>query len=85
MYYEISGDLIEGYISLSSHRLNSTMKVLTIITAIFVPLSFLAGLYGMNFDNIPELHFHYGYFFVLGVMILIAGSMLALFRRMRWI
>lgn len=85
MYYEMSGDLIEGYISLNSHRLNNTMKVLTIITAIFVPLSFLAGLYGMNFDNMPELHFHYGYFFVLGIMALVATSMLLLFRRIRWI
>ena len=85
MYYEISGDLVEGYISLSSHRLNNTMKVLTIITAIFVPLSFLAGLYGMNFDNIPELHFQYGYFVVLGVMATVALSMIVLFRRMRWL
>ena len=85
MYYEISGDLVEGYISLSSHRLNITMKVLTIITAIFVPLSFLAGLYGMNFDNIPELHFHYGYFMVLGLMATVALSMVILFRRIRWI
>lgn len=85
MYYEISGDLVEGYISITSHRLNNTMKVLTIITAIFVPLSFLAGLYGMNFDNIPELHFQYGYFMVLGLMGLVAFSMLILFRRMRWL
>lgn len=85
MYYEISGDLVEGYISLNSHRLNNTMKVLTIITAIFVPLSFLAGLYGMNFDNIPELHYRYGYFAVLGVMALIASSMLILFRKIRWL
>lgn len=55
MYYEICGDLVDGYISLTSHRLNNTMKVLTIITAIFVPLSFLAGVYGMNFENMPEL------------------------------
>ncbi len=85
MYYEICGDLVEGYISLSSHRLNNTMKVLTIITAIFVPLSFLAGLYGMNFENMPELHFRYGYFFVLGLMALVATAMILLFRRIRWL
>ena len=79
------GDLVEGYISLSSHRLNNTMKVLTIITAIFVPLSFLAGLYGMNFDNMPELHFRYGYFVVLGLMALVATAMITLFRRIRWL
>ncbi|GAB3271537.1 magnesium transporter CorA family protein [Parahaliea aestuarii] len=85
MYYEICGDLVEGYISLTSHQLNNTMKVLTIITAIFVPLGFLAGLYGMNFEHMPELHFRYGYFFILFLMISIAGGMLWLFRRIRWL
>lgn len=85
MYYEICGDLVEGHISLSSHRLNSTMKILTIITAVFVPLSFLAGLYGMNFAYMPELANPYGYFIVLGVMASIAAGMLILFRRIRWL
>ena len=85
MYYEICGDLVEGHISLSSHRLNNTMKILTIITAIFVPLSFLAGLYGMNFDNMPELHHPLGYFIVLGLMATIATGMLLMFRRNRWL
>ena len=85
MYYEICGDLVEGYISISSHELNTTMKILTIITAIFVPLSFLAGLYGMNFDNIPELHHPSGYHILLGLMALIATGMLLLFRRIRWL
>ncbi|MEZ5525492.1 MAG: magnesium transporter CorA family protein [Pseudomonadales bacterium] len=84
MYYEICGDLIDGYLSITSHQLNNTMKILTIITAIFVPLSFLAGLYGMNFDHIPELHYRYGYFVVLGVMFSIVAVMLYLFRRFRW-
>lgn len=85
MYYEICGDLVEGYISISSHQLNNTMKILTIITAIFVPLSFLAGLYGMNFDHMPELHLRYGYFGVLLVMAGVATAMLLLFRRIRWL
>jgi len=85
MYYEICGDLIEGYISLSSHRLNNTMKVLTIITAVFVPLSFMAGLYGMNFENMPELNWKYSYFVLLGAMATLAVSMLVLFRRIRWL
>lgn len=85
MYYEICGDLVEGYISISSHQLNNTMKVLTIITAIFVPMSFLAGLYGMNFDHMPELHWRYGYFAVLLLMAGIAGGMLLLFRRVKWL
>lgn len=85
MYYEICGDLVEGHISLSSYRLNNTMKVLTIITAVFVPLSFLAGVYGMNFDNMPELHHPKGYFMVIGLMATIATGMILLFRRIRWL
>lgn len=72
MYYEICGDLINGYLSLSSHQLNNTMRVLTVITAIFVPLTFIAGIYGMNFDHMPELRMHFGYFYTLGAMLLIA-------------
>lgn len=74
MYYEICGDLINGYLSISSHQLNSTMRVLTVITAIFVPLTFIAGIYGMNFDNMPELHTAYGYFYTLGGMLVIAAG-----------
>ena len=72
MYYEICADLINGYLSLSSHQLNNTMRVLTVITAVFVPLTFIAGVYGMNFDNMPELRMHFGYFYTLGAMLLIA-------------
>lgn len=75
MYYDICGDLVNGYLSLSSHKLNNTMRVLTVITAIFVPLTFIAGIYGMNFDNMPELHSRYGYFYTLAAMGSIAGLM----------
>jgi magnesium transporter len=85
LYYELAVDLVESYISLASHHLNQIMKVLTIVTAIFVPLSFLAGLYGMNFENIPELHARSGYFILLGVMAGIAVTLLALFRKKRWL
>lgn len=74
MYYDICGDLINGYLSISSHQLNNTMKVLTVITAIFVPLTFIAGIYGMNFDNMPELHAPHGYFYTLGAMLVIAAG-----------
>ncbi len=74
MYYEICGDLIDGYLSISSHQLNNTMKVLTVITAIFVPLTFIVGVYGMNFDNMPELHWHFGYYYVWGIMLLVASA-----------
>lgn len=85
LYYELASDLIEGYISLASHRLNNIMKILTIITAIFVPLSFLAGVYGMNFENMPELHSQSGYFITLGIMGFIATILLLLFWRNRWL
>ena len=85
LYYEVSTDLIEGYISLASHRLNNIMKILTIVTAIFVPLSFLAGVYGMNFEYMPELKSHTGYFVLLGVMATIATVLLLVFRRKRWL
>ncbi|MEC7546395.1 MAG: metal transporter [Thalassolituus sp.] len=85
IFYSISGDLIDGYISIASHQLNRTMQVLTVITAIFVPLGFLAGLYGMNFEYIPELKIENGYFILLAAMGSIAVGLLALFRKIRWL
>ncbi|HNL38593.1 MAG TPA: CorA family divalent cation transporter, partial [Saprospiraceae bacterium] len=66
-------------------RLNNVMRLLTVISTIFIPLSFVAGLYGMNFDNMPELHTKYGYYIVLLVMLAAMVSMLWYFRRKRWI
>ena len=85
MHYDLSGDLIDGYLSITSHQLNVAMRVLTVITAIFVPLSFLAGLYGMNFEYIPELKYSSGYFILLGVMSLIAVILLFFFKRKKWL
>ncbi|WP_028762469.1 magnesium transporter CorA family protein [Shewanella colwelliana] len=85
LFYQVSSDLIDGYISISAHRLNNIMKVLTIITAIFVPLTFIAGIYGMNFEFIPELKHHNGYFIVWGVMITITIALLLLFRKRKWL
>jgi len=82
---ELTRDLIDGYISISSHRLNNIMKILTIASVIFLPLTFIAGIYGMNFENMPELKSTYGYFFVIGVLITLAAGLLAVFKRMRWI
>ncbi|CAM4045314.1 magnesium transporter CorA family protein [Vreelandella rituensis] len=84
MYYDICGDLVNGYISIASHQLNITMRVLTVITAIFVPLTFVAGIYGMNFEYMPELTFRYAYFVVWGVMLGIGISLIWLFRRKGW-
>lgn len=85
MYYELCSDLVEGHISLSSHNLNQTMKVLTIISAIFVPMTFMAGIYGMNFEHMPELGWRYAYFGLLGLMALMAVSMLLIFRKVKWL
>ena len=85
MYYDICGDLINGYMSVTSHQLNATMRVLTVITALFVPLTFLAGIYGMNFEYIPELKAENGYFILLGVMFVITLVLLVLFKKKRWL
>ena len=79
----VSG-LMDLYLSSISNRMNEVMKVLTIIATIFIPLSFVAGLYGMNFLYMPELQWRYGYFAVLGVMLAIGGGMLLYFRRRKW-
>ena len=79
LYNDLANDLMNGYLSLSSHRLNNIMKVLTIVTVIFVPLTFIAGIYGMNFEYIPELGVRSGYFFVLGAMAVITVFLLFLF------
>lgn len=85
LYYEQCGDLIDGYISLTSHQLNKTMQALTVITAIFVPLGLLSGIYGMNFEHMPELHSQNGYYILLGVMATVATTLLLFFRRKRWL
>lgn len=85
LHYQISTDLTDGYLGMSSHQLNRVMQILTIITVIFVPLTFLAGIYGMNFENMPELSTRTGYFVVIAIMVIIAISQLVYFRRKRWV
>lgn len=89
-YRELGSDLMDIYLSSLSNRLNSVMKVLTIIATIFMPLSFLASLYGMNFDrshptNMPELGWRYGYVALLAVMGVTTLGMLYFFKRRGWI
>lgn len=81
---DMTADMRDSYISLSTNRMNTIMKTLTVITTIFMPLTFLAGIYGMNFDFMPELRWQWGYFTVLGVMLLIGVFMFAWFRKKRW-
>jgi len=80
----ISG-MLDIYLSSISNRMNEVMKVLTIFAAIFIPLTFVVGIYGMNFEYIPELKWHWGYFGVLAIMASIAGVMLFYFKRKRWL
>jgi magnesium transporter len=84
-YRDVLSGTLDAHISMISHRLNEVMKVLTIISTILLPLTFIAGVYGMNFDYMPELHWRYGYFYVWGVMLAVAAGLLLFFRRRRWI
>ena len=81
---EICSELRSYHLALVGQRTNDVMKTLTIVSTIFIPLSFIAGLYGMNFDNMPELHFPLGYFVVLGMMAAIAIGLLFWFQRKGW-
>lgn len=81
---EITMDIRDSYISVNSHQANQVMKILTIITSIFAPLTFIAGIYGMNFKYMPELAMKYGYFISLGLMGIIAFSMFIWFKRKGW-
>ncbi len=82
-------DLVSGaldiYLSVTSNRLNEVMKFLTLVATVFMPLTLLSGIYGMNFHYMPELEWRYGYFAVLGVMALVAVSMVHWFRRRGWL
>ncbi|MCK9514880.1 MAG: magnesium/cobalt transporter CorA [Ottowia sp.] len=89
-YREMASSLLDLYLSAMSLRLNDTMKVFAVIATIFLPLTFLTSLYGMNFDtdspwNMPELHWRFGYLYVLATMAVVAAGMLAWFRRKRWL
>ncbi|WP_019392629.1 magnesium/cobalt transporter CorA [Priestia filamentosa] len=81
---EVTADIRDSYLSLNSHQTNNVMKVLTIITSIFAPLTFIAGIYGMNFENMPELTWKYGYFLSLGFMGVIGVFMYLWFKRKGW-
>ena len=75
----------DTYLSVISQRTNEIMKVLTLFSAIMLPLTFIAGVYGMNFEYIPELSSHYGYFAVLAAMVVVAAGMVVWFRRRKWL
>ena len=84
-YINILGSIHDTYLSLSSNRMNEIMKVLTTIATIFNPLTFIVGVYGMNFDYMPELHWVYGYAGVWCVMVVIAIGLIIIFKKSRWL
>lgn len=84
-FRDVSTAMVEIYLSTVSNRMNQIMKVLTLFSSIFLPLSFIAGIYGMNFDYMPELHWKYGYPFALGIMALVAAFLLGWFKWRKWL
>ncbi|MDD4968120.1 MAG: magnesium/cobalt transporter CorA [Paludibacter sp.] len=83
-YREILYDQLNIYHSSMSTKLNEIMRVLTIISVIFIPITFIVGVYGTNFENVPELHWHYGYFIMWAVMVFTTLGMLWFFKRKKW-
>ncbi len=81
---EMLSGMLDIYLSSVSNRLNEVMKVLTIISTIFIPLTFIAGVYGMNFKNMPEIEMHYGYYACLALMGCVVITMLVFFWRKKW-
>ncbi|WP_433749234.1 magnesium/cobalt transporter CorA [Falsibacillus pallidus] len=84
-YRDFSADIRDNYLSINSDKMNNIMMTLTVITTIFMPLTFIAGVYGMNFRVMPELNWKYGYFAVLGVMLIIAAIMFMMFMKIGWL
>jgi len=82
---EMNAGLREAYATVVNLKMNRIMKVLTLVSTIFIPLSFFAGVYGMNFDHIPELHVPYGYLYFWIAMLLIVALLLFMFRRKKWL
>jgi magnesium transporter len=81
---ELTADIRDSHMSINSSRMNRIMMILTIVSTVFIPLTFIAGVYGMNFVNMPEIEWKYGYFIVLALMAMIAISMLAWFKYKGW-
>jgi magnesium transporter len=72
------------FFSAQNHKMNDVMKTLTVVSVFFMPLTFIVGVYGMNFDNMPELHWQYGYFLILGGMVLLLLAMVYYFKKKKW-
>jgi magnesium transporter len=84
-YRDMLSAMLDVYLSSTSNKMNSVMKVLTVITTIFIPLTFIAGIYGMNFKNMPELNWQWGYYGVWLLNLVLAGIMIYLFKKKKWL
>lgn len=84
IYQMMLNDQMNIYHASLDNRANEIMKVLTVLSAFFIPMTFLAGVYGMNFDNLPELHLKYGYFYFWGLMVVITASLFGFFKWKKW-
>ena len=84
-FHDILSGMLEMYLSSVNNKMSEVMKVLTIITTLFIPLSFIAGVYGMNFRNLPGLNWKYGYIFALCIMVFTTAVMLLFFKRKKWL
>jgi len=84
-YRDILGSILDMYMSVQGQKLNEIMKVLTLMSTIMLPMTFVAGIYGMNFEFMPELHMKYGYYGAIAAMITIAVVLLLWFRKRKWI
>jgi len=83
-YREILYDQLNIYHSSMSTKLNDIMRVLTVISVIFIPITFIVGVYGTNFEYLPEVHWRYGYFVMWGIMLATIFGMLSYFKRKKW-
>ena len=81
---ELTADIRDSYDSINASRMNRIMMILTTVSTVFIPLTFIVGIYGMNFKHMPELEWKFGYFTVVALMIVIAGGMIAWFKYKGW-
>lgn len=84
-YRDLLSSTLEAFLSVQANRMNEVMKALTLISTVMLPLTFIAGVYGMNFERMPEIHWEYGYAVALGLMATVAAGIILLFRHKRWL
>jgi magnesium transporter len=84
-YRELLSSSLDAYLSVVSNRMNEVMKTLTLVSTVLLPMTFVAGVYGMNFDHMPELHWKYGYAVAWALMLTIGGGMVWWFKTRKWL